>query len=138
MRTASSMLLCSLFLAAACSSGGAATRDRSGWRPGQAPEGRCETAEANLPEGARLIPRYTPNPKAPREGPRRGFACVLATIDPQGMVREARLLDHNDRAFADEFLKVVHTWRFDPVLVDGVPTEVRTVLPVTVERRSLQ
>lgn len=85
-----------------------------------------------------MVPRHTPTPRPPREGPRRGFACVLATIDPQGEVREAKLLDHNDRAFAAEFLKVVRTWRFDPVLVDGVPTEVRTVLPVTVERRSFQ
>jgi TonB family protein len=63
---------------------------------------------------------------------------VLATIDPSGMVTEAKLLDSNDPAFAEEFLKVVRTWRFDPVLVEGVPTEVRTVLPVTIQRQSFR
>lgn len=134
MRVPSSILLCSLLLTVACGSGGAGMQKQDGWRPGHAPEGKCETAEANLPEGVRLVPRHTPNPNPTREGPRRGYACVLATIDPLGKVTEAKLLDYNDRAFAAEFLKVVRTWRFDPVLVEGVPTEVRTVLPVTIER----
>lgn len=138
MRVPSAILLCGLLLTAACSSGGAGAQKRGGWRPGHAPEGKCETAEATLPEGVRLVPRHNPNPKPTREGPRRGYACVLATIDPSGMVTEAKLLDSNDPAFAEEFLKVVRTWRFDPVLVEGVPTEVRTVLPVTIQRQSFR
>lgn len=138
MRIASSMLLCSLVLTAACSSGGAAQRDRTGWRAGYGPEGVCETAEENLPEDVRLERRFAPNPKPTREGPRRGYACVLATIDVQGAVTDAKMLDHNDDAFAAEFSKVVRTWRFDPVLIEGVPTEVRTVLRATIERQSFR
>ena len=37
-------------------------------------------------------------------------------------MKEAKLLDHNDRAFADEFLKVVRTWRFDLSVAGGEPT----------------
>lgn len=134
MRTASPMLLCSFLLAAACSSGGAGIQKQDRWRPIQPPPGVCETPESNHPEGLRLVRRHAPNPKLPRDAPfKTGYACVLATIDLNGEVREVKLLSHSYRPFADEFVKVVRTWRFEPILVDGVPTEIRTVFTSSFE-----
>jgi hypothetical protein len=59
---------------------------------------------------------------------------VLATIDIDGTVKEVKLLNHSYRPFADELVRVVRTWTYHPVLVDGVPREVKTVITATFEK----
>lgn len=134
MRPASSVLLCSLVLTAACSSGCTGTPGVPRSRPGEPPPGACESIEETLPEGTELVARFKPFPESPRDGSRRGYACVLATIDVHGEVTDVKLLSHDNLRFGDEFRAVVRRWRFDPVLIDGAAAEAKAVFTAHFER----
>lgn len=121
-------------LVAGCGSSAGSSKGAFRPRPGEPPPGACEAAEENLPEGTELVARLKPFPKAPRDGSRRGYACVLATIDVRGEVTEVKLLSHDNIRFGEEFRATVRRWRFDPILVNGVPTEIRTVFTAHFQR----
>ena len=134
MRSSLPKVLCVVLLSG-CVSSGSSPRNSSFSRPGEAPPGACESPEADHPEGIRLVSRNNPQPMPPRgTGFKWGYACVLATIDFDGAVKEVKLLNHIYRPFADELVRVVRTWTYDPVLVDGAPTEVKTVITATFEK----
>lgn len=134
MRSPLPTLLCVVLLSG-CVSSGSSPRDPSLSRLGQAPPGACESPEAERPEGIRLVHRNDPQPMPPRgSGFKWGYACVLATIRIDGAVKEVKLLNHSYRPFADELVRVVRTWTYHPVVVEGVPTEVKTVITATFEK----
>lgn len=134
MRSSPPTLLCVVLLCG-CVSSGSSPENPAPSRPGQAPPGACESPEADHPEGLQLVHRHSPTPLPPRgTGFKWGYACVLATIGVDGAVKEVKLLNHSYRPFADELVRVVRTWTYDPVVVNGAPTEVKTVITATFEK----
>lgn len=78
-----------------------------------------------FPEGVEP-PRslHAPQPAAPKGGPVRGYACLEATIDTEGRVRDLQILGTNSPEFAANMVRVAAGWRFEPATRDGVPVVV--------------
>jgi TonB family protein len=114
-----------------CSANGERPRIGAPNSTGTAPPGACEVADAKLPSGAKLEASYGPQPEAPRTGSPRGYACVVLTIDAEGRVSNVELVSSDNAEFARSLQRIAKHWRFEPILVDGEPTAVRTVVTST-------
>jgi TonB family protein len=73
-----------------------------------------ETVEAKFP-AALLADNIT-----------KGDAWVMISLDADGVLTDALPIRYTHRAFADEAMRVLKQWRFEPVLVLGRPIAIRT------------
>jgi len=73
-----------------------------------------------------LVPIDTPAPEYPREAAlagTEGFVVVEFSLDAQGVPQEITIVDSNPRRTFDQAARrAVTRWRFQPYLVDGVPS----------------
>lgn len=60
------------------------------------------------------------------QGITSGEAWILISIDAGGRLTDALVSRYTQRPFADEALRVIRLWRFEPVLIEGRPTAVCT------------
>lgn len=129
---------CSLILlaaiAGACASGGSSEVPAVQ----QALGGRCEAFRLELDPaiapGRRL---HTPGPSAPRNGAPEGVACAQVTLDVEGNIIDPEIVYTTSREFANNFLKALSNWRYEPATLNGVPTEVRMNLTATYSVRQV-
>lgn len=73
-----------------------------------------ETVEAIFPAGL-LMDNIT-----------KGDAWIMISLDPDGTLTDALPVRYTHRAFADEAMRVLKQWRFEPVRVLGRATAIRT------------
>jgi len=74
--------------------------------------------------------------KPVRDGKTNGVLSLIAYVDSQGQVRETRAL-HSDNDLATEQAEsAVKAWRFKPLLRDGVPVQMETLLTLTFDTTS--
>jgi len=65
--------------------------------------------------------------KPVRDGKTDGILSLIAYVDSQGLVRETRAL-YSDNQFATEQAEnALRSWRFKPLLRDGVPVQMETL-----------
>ena len=87
------------------------------------------------PENRDVVLLGDPKPSYPRQALREheeGTVLVLAQVDVQGHVSDARVIQHSgsfalDRAAANE----VRSWQFEPALHDGKPVIASVQVPVS-------
>ncbi|MEO5596451.1 MAG: hypothetical protein ABIQ97_04840 [Lysobacteraceae bacterium] len=53
------------------------------------------------------------------------------TIDPNGVPTDYAVKTELPKVLADSLQRQVHAWRFDPILIDGKPAKVKTLMHVT-------
>lgn len=94
--------------------------------------GTCMTTRTTVPEPPRErrvapLDSFTPEMRAKLPATVR----VIFMVEPDGSVREPKVLSSTDPAFEDAALHVVRTWRFEPEMKDGRPVRTRMMVPVT-------
>jgi TonB family protein len=72
-------------------------------------------------------PEYPPQARAKRI---QGEVVLHAIIDKEGKISEVQVLSGDD-SLAQSAVEAVHQWRDKPMLVDGEPKEVDTIITVT-------
>lgn len=89
--------------------------------------GTIRTFGADSP---RLQIHQTEEARFPRmliaQGITSGEAWILISVDADGRLTDALVSRYTQRPFADEALRVIRLWRFEPVLLEGRPTAVCT------------
>ena len=68
-----------------------------------------------------------------RDGKTRGSLSLLVYVDRQGNVRETWSLNSDNPFPADQARKEVANWKFKPMIVDGVPVQMETILTFAFE-----
>ena len=58
----------------------------------------------------------------------RGTASVVVSVDAAGQLTDWLVVSYTQKAFADEAVRVLQQWRFEPARRDGQPIGVRTAL----------
>ena len=86
---------------------------------------------------------YNPKPVFPRdmlEANIEGEVQVQFTVTTEGGVTALEVRSVTHQAFADALLDIMRTWRFQPAMTDGVPSERRVslVVPFYIDNRHLQ
>jgi TonB family protein len=79
----------------------------------------------------KTTPEYPPQARADRI---QGEVVLHAIIDKEGKISEVQVLSGDD-ALAQSAVESVHQWRYKPMLVDGEPREVDTIITVTFSLR---
>jgi len=72
-----------------------------------------QTEDARFPDGLLLVPLT------------HGDAWVMISVDAEGKLTDALAMRYTHEAFANEAVRVLHRWHYDPALVDGQPAPVR-------------
>ena len=61
----------------------------------------------------------------------RGEASVLITVDAKGKLVDWLILSYTQKAFADEAVRVLKEWSFEPARRDGEPIAIRSTVTFT-------
>lgn len=91
-----------------------------------------------LPDGT-VLPRpiYTPNAEYTQEAQKAGIhgeVIVKATIGADGKVNDVTVLNGLGYGLDESAAKAVQSWRFEPSLKGGTPTDFKTALEVDFPR----
>jgi hypothetical protein len=83
----------------------------------------CETWYGlALPEGAtRAMPVPSLSVSPQPGGPRAAYACIMVTVNESGEATDGRMLETDDPAFGEYFIKLARRARYQPAMRDGKP-----------------
>jgi len=93
--------------------------------PSQCPLSAAVDEGATLPS---VVSRVRLDPAAVRG--LKGFACARVTVGVDGRVREAEILTTSNQLLANEFLRVLRLWQFQPAMKNGAALESSMTLSV--------
>ncbi len=79
-------------------------------------------------------PLHRENPRAPRLGYDRGFACALATVTATGAVEDVVIVATSNQEFAKAFSAALVRWTFEPATKNGTPVSFRGMYSSAYER----
>lgn len=95
----------------------------------------CTDATPPLPDGVALRSLSTPPPQPGNLRARAAYACATVTINEQGEVVDPQLISTDNDEFARAFLAIIETWRFEPLVKDGVAIAAQTTLTARFRRQ---
>jgi TonB family protein len=93
--------------------------------PDIAPAPDAESASGEpAPEGGKLLKSRAPEyPRHARLHGRTGFVTVTYLVDAKGKVKDIQVVASSDRIFERPVRRALKSWRFEPFLVDGTPSQ---------------
>jgi len=85
---------------------------------------------ASVIAGSILTHENPTYPKEARKAHVQGSVVLHAIIGTDGHITDLSVISSPDQSLSDASLKAVHTWTYQPYLVDGKPTAVDTTITV--------
>lgn len=86
--------------------------------------------ESQIVAGRKLSGSDPLYPQAAKQNRERGVVILGATINEQGLIQNAKILEAPTPTLGNASLEAIRTWKYQPYLLNGSPVKVQTTIDV--------